>query len=88
VRGQVDAAVQRLGDGLTDHRVRVAIQAGGEFPQRIQVDMAVLVPQATAFAARHRQRKRRVEQHAAGVAPGSAAQAVARAAALRGLRAA
>jgi hypothetical protein len=64
----VPAMVQRLVDGGPDHRVRVAVDAGGVFAQHVDVFVAVGVPQPAAFAAHDGEGKRRIVQRRAGVA--------------------
>ena len=53
-----------------DHRVGMAVQAGGVFAEEVGIGMAVEIPQARALAADDGQRERRVEQDAPGVAAG------------------
>ena len=70
VRRQAEAVFQRLGDGGADGGLGMAVQPRGELAQRVEVAVAVGVPQPAAFAAHHGGRKRREEQHAARVAAG------------------
>jgi hypothetical protein len=70
VRRQAQPAVQRRHDGLANGRRRMPVQAGGELAQAVEQAVAVGVPQPAALAAHHRQRERRLEQHAARVAAG------------------
>ena len=64
----VPAVVQRAVDGGADHRMRVAVDAGGVFAQHVDVFVAVGVPQAAALAAHDGERERRIVQRRAGVA--------------------
>ena len=66
----VPAVVQRAVDGGADHRMGVAVDAGGIFAQHVDIFVAVGIPQPAALAAHHGQRKRRVMQGRAGVAAG------------------
>ena len=67
MRCQAQALRQRRLDRLPYHRIGVAVQAGGEFPQGVEVTVAIGVPQPASLAARHGQREGLVEQHGAGV---------------------
>ena len=67
---EVDAGVQRSVHRGADHRMRVAVDAGGVFAQEVDVLGAVEVPQPAALAARDAERERRVVQHGARVAAG------------------
>ena len=67
---EIDPGVQRAIHRGADHRMRVAIDAGGIFAEEVDVFGAVEVPQPAALAARDAERKRRVVQHGARVAAG------------------
>jgi hypothetical protein len=64
----VPAVVQGAVDGGADHRVGVAVDAGGVLAQHVDVLMPVGIPQAAALAARHGERERRIVQRGARVA--------------------
>jgi hypothetical protein len=66
----VPAVVQRAIDGGADHRMGVAVDAGGVFAQHVDVLVAVGVPQPATLAAHHGERERRIVQGGAGVAAG------------------
>ena len=53
VRAEVDAGIQRAIHRGADHRMRVAIDAGGVFAEEVDVLGAVHVPQPAALAARN-----------------------------------
>ena len=70
MRAEIDPAVERPVERAADQRVRMAVQAGGELRQEIDIFMAVEVPQMGALAPRHRQRERLDKDRRTGVAAG------------------
>ena len=65
---EVDAGVQRAIHRGTDHRMRMAVDAGGVFAEEVDVLGAVEVPQPAALAACDAEREGRIVQHGARVA--------------------
>jgi hypothetical protein len=57
------AGVESAIDRRTDDGVRMAIEAGRELAQQIEVAVPVRIPEEAAFAAHHDQGKRLIKQH-------------------------
>ncbi len=67
---EAPAGVEGAVDGRADDGVGMAIEAGGELAQKVEVAVPIRIPEEAAFAARHDQGKRLIEQHGAGIAAG------------------